>query len=202
LKLTLLVSNSTANGQAIVSFEGLRKSIAMTRPSPAGTSLTRRSALRLLALLCGSAVFPLLLGTAPAFAKDGDSGGGSGGSGSSGGGSGGSDDDSDSGSGDSSGSGKDSHDNDDDSGSGSSGRREGRSDHDRARDAQKRGDVLPYARVLPQALNAAPGDVVRVRLRERSRGWTYDFTILGLDGRYTDLSFDAKTARLLKRKGR
>lgn len=66
-----------------------------------------------------------------------------------------------------------------------------------------RGNVRPFGQLLKVIRRAAPGDVVRVKLRQRPRGpWIYDVTVLGADGRYVQLSLNASDGRIVSRKKR
>jgi uncharacterized membrane protein YkoI len=75
-----------------------------------------------------------------------------------------------------------------------------RSEQEDARIAGRKGLVLPYGQVLKKVRQIVPGDVVRVRLNRKTVNWTYDVTVLDTDGRYTLLSLNARTGRVLSRK--
>jgi uncharacterized membrane protein YkoI len=75
-----------------------------------------------------------------------------------------------------------------------------RSEQEDARIAGRKGLVLPYGQVLKKVRQIVPGDVVRVRLNRKTLNWTYDVTVLDTDGRYTLLSLNARTGRVLSRK--
>ncbi len=75
------------------------------------------------------------------------------------------------------------------------------SDQEDAWDAKRRGLVMPYGLVLKKVKQASPGDVVKVRLLKRVTGyWTYEVTVLDARGHYTQLSLNAKTGAVLKKK--
>ncbi len=75
------------------------------------------------------------------------------------------------------------------------------SDQEDAWDAKRRGLVMPYGQVLKRVKQASPGDVVKVRLLKRVTGsWTYEVTVLDTRGRYTQLSLNAQTGAVLKKK--
>lgn len=77
------------------------------------------------------------------------------------------------------------------------------SDQTRARDAGARGIVRPYGWILKKVRKAAPGDVVRVSLKQRQGDlWTYEVTVLSDSGRYVQLSLNAATGAILSRKNR
>jgi uncharacterized membrane protein YkoI len=84
-----------------------------------------------------------------------------------------------------------------------SGTSNSRSEQDDAWDANRRGLVLPYGKVLKKVKQAAPGDVVKVRLLKPFIGqWTYEVTVLDTRGRYTKLSLNAKTGSVIKKQVR
>jgi hypothetical protein len=73
-----------------------------------------------------------------------------------------------------------------------------RSEQDRAQDAERRGLVAPYATVAASVLKDAPGDIVSVRLYERSKDrWIYELAVLSSAGRYSDIVLDARTVRII-----
>lgn len=67
-----------------------------------------------------------------------------------------------------------------------------------ARLAFAAGRIRPLAEILGVARGAVPGRVLGVELHQGFLGgWTYRVTMLGRDGRYSDLSIDAERADLL-----
>ncbi len=79
----------------------------------------------------------------------------------------------------------------------------GGNDQISARMELARGNVRPFSQMLKVIRRAAPGDVVRVKLRQRLRGaWIYDVTVLGPDGHYVQLSLNAADGRIISRKKR
>lgn len=78
----------------------------------------------------------------------------------------------------------------------------GRTDQDRAYDAERRGIVLPYGRVLKKVKQAVPGDIVRVRLEQNKSLWTYEVTVLDGEGRYIQLSLNARTGSVISKRRR
>jgi hypothetical protein len=76
-------------------------------------------------------------------------------------------------------------------------------EQDRAREALRRGWVLPLGNVLANVRKSVPGDVLDVRLKHESDGeWVYALMVLTPDGRYRDVAVDAKSCRILWIKGR
>jgi hypothetical protein len=122
------------------------------------------------------AALMLALHTHGVLAKDGESGGGSGDNS----GSGGSDDDGD----------DDDEADDDGSSSGGSGHSK---DHDRARDAVRRGKAVSL-KALKQHLAANyPGKVLKIELKKRSGDLIYKVRILDTKGRLNTLRLDARS---------
>lgn len=64
----------------------------------------------------------------------------------------------------------------------------------RARDGVSRGDLVPLDRLLDQARRDHPGEVLEVELDDGE----YEIEILRVDGRVVELTFDARTGRLLE----
>ncbi|WP_182466731.1 PepSY domain-containing protein [Sphingomonas gilva] len=73
-------------------------------------------------------------------------------------------------------------------------------DHDLARQAVLRGEVLPLARILSIAQRAAPGDVIEVELESKNGQLFYEVELLTRSGVIRKLSLDARTGALLRRR--
>jgi uncharacterized membrane protein YkoI len=71
-------------------------------------------------------------------------------------------------------------------------------DHDAARAALARGEVLPLTKILAIAEQRAPGEVIEVELEEDNGKLKYDLKILARNGRVLELELDAKTGATLK----
>lgn len=79
---------------------------------------------------------------------------------------------------------------------------DGKHDHDRARRALERGEVLPLDRILAAVRARVPGEVVGVEL-ERERGaWVYEVRVIDPSGRRLEVHVDAAKAVILKIKGK
>jgi uncharacterized membrane protein YkoI len=76
-----------------------------------------------------------------------------------------------------------------------------KSDHDRAREALKRGEVLPLRDIVARAEAAFPGRLLEVELEDEDGDIVYDIELLSPDGRLIELLYDARTGTLLKAKG-
>lgn len=71
-------------------------------------------------------------------------------------------------------------------------------DHEVARAALARGEVLPLTRILAIAAQRAPGEVIEVELEEDGGRLKYDLKILTKSGRVLELELDARTGATLK----
>jgi uncharacterized membrane protein YkoI len=71
-------------------------------------------------------------------------------------------------------------------------------DHEAARAALARGQVLPLTRILAIAEQKAPGDVLKVELEDDDGRLVYEVKILGRNGRVRELDLDARTGAVLK----
>jgi uncharacterized membrane protein YkoI len=74
----------------------------------------------------------------------------------------------------------------------------GQSEHDAVRDALRRGDVLPLAKVLAIAVQRVPGDVIKVELEQEKRVLVYEIKVLTQSGRVREVEIDARTGVVLK----
>ena len=81
---------------------------------------------------------------------------------------------------------------------GTSARERHRHDHDFARGALQRGEVLPINRLLSIAAQYLPGDVVEVRLEPRRGGdLRYEIRVLTPSGKIRELLLDARTGEYI-----
>jgi uncharacterized membrane protein YkoI len=71
-------------------------------------------------------------------------------------------------------------------------------DHEAARLALARHEVLPLTKILAIAEQRAPGEVLKVELEEDDGRMKYDLKILARNGRVLELELDAKTGATLK----
>jgi uncharacterized membrane protein YkoI len=71
-------------------------------------------------------------------------------------------------------------------------------DQDLAREALKRGEVLPIARILELVAQHQPGDVIEVQLDERRGRLEYEIRILTPQGRVRELVLDARTGAFVR----
>jgi hypothetical protein len=153
----------------------------------------------MLALLCAAAL--LTFDSGLAIAKDGGSegegGGGSddndSGGGDSGGDSGGHSGDSGDSGNDNSGSGSD-DDSDESGGSGNQGRSD--NDHDDAREAVRKGEVIPLSKALEILKSRQAGRVIEVKLLSKNSTYNYRFKVVMQGGTVKTINMDAKTGRI------
>lgn len=73
-------------------------------------------------------------------------------------------------------------------------------DHEQARDALRRGDVLPLLRILPIVQKRFPGDIIKIKLDEDNDTGhiEYDVKVLTASGRVIEVEVDAKTGQILE----
>lgn len=75
-------------------------------------------------------------------------------------------------------------------------------DADRARAAVQSGEILPLTRILEAVSAQYTGDVIGVKLDRDDGVWQYEVKLLLASGSVAKLEYDARTATLLKAKGR
>ncbi|MCP5150301.1 MAG: PepSY domain-containing protein [Ectothiorhodospiraceae bacterium] len=71
-------------------------------------------------------------------------------------------------------------------------------DHDVAREALARGELLPLAAVLATVASRFPGDVVKTELEREHGRWLYEIKLITLDGRLVEVEVDARTAAIVE----
>lgn len=78
----------------------------------------------------------------------------------------------------------------------------GEHDHERARHALARGEVLPIAEILARVAAAIPGEVVEVEFERAgphgADAWRYELKIITPEGRLREVQVDAATGRILE----
>lgn len=73
-----------------------------------------------------------------------------------------------------------------------------RHDQDRARDALRRGEALPLARILDITGRAVPGDVIKVELETKRGKLIYELKVLDASGHVKEIKLDAYNGAVLK----
>ncbi len=71
-------------------------------------------------------------------------------------------------------------------------------DHERAREALERGEVLPLAEILERVQGQMPGEVIETELDREHRHWIYELKLIDADGRIVELEVDATDGRILR----
>jgi uncharacterized membrane protein YkoI len=71
-------------------------------------------------------------------------------------------------------------------------------DHEVARDAVERGELLPLSKILQLAEQKYPGRVLEVDLDREKGRFLYELEILLEDGRVIELTYDGQTGELLE----
>jgi uncharacterized membrane protein YkoI len=76
------------------------------------------------------------------------------------------------------------------------------SDQDRAREAVKKGQIVPLASILKTVQKSVPGDVLKIGLsQDVVGGWNYSITVLTPQGYYRDVNVDAGRNQITQIKG-
>ena len=70
-------------------------------------------------------------------------------------------------------------------------------DHERARAALQRGEVLPLAEILARVQAELAGEVIATELEREHRRWVYELKLIDPVGRIVELEVDAADGRIL-----
>lgn len=71
-------------------------------------------------------------------------------------------------------------------------------DHERARRALERGEVMPLSEVLAALEPRIDGEIVSTEFEREDGAWVYEIKYIDRGGRLVELYVDARTARVLK----
>lgn len=71
------------------------------------------------------------------------------------------------------------------------------SDHDRARQLQQAGDILPLEKILENAQATHPGRIIEVELEKEHGRYIYEIESVDESGHVREMKFDARTGALL-----
>lgn len=77
---------------------------------------------------------------------------------------------------------------------------DGQSDHDRAREALRAGEVLPLTTILQRVAREQPGEVLKVELEREHGRWIYELKLIQHSGALVKLKVDARDGSVLKQK--
>ena len=72
------------------------------------------------------------------------------------------------------------------------------SEHEIAREALRRGEILPLTRILPIVQQRVAGDVIKIKLDDDDKRIEYEVKVLTPNGRVIEVELDARTGRILK----
>jgi len=71
-------------------------------------------------------------------------------------------------------------------------------DHERARAALERGEILPLLAILQRATGYQPGEVIEVELERDDGRWLYEVKLLTPAGVLMEMELDAATGALIE----
>jgi uncharacterized membrane protein YkoI len=71
-------------------------------------------------------------------------------------------------------------------------------DHERARAALERGELLPLAVLLERLAPVIDGDIIELELDREDRRWVYEISYIDGQGRLIELEVDAADGTVLK----
>jgi uncharacterized membrane protein YkoI len=71
-------------------------------------------------------------------------------------------------------------------------------DHEIARSAVERGELLPLTKILAAAEREYPGRVLEVELEREDGRYLYEIEVLTKNGRVVELTYDGRTGELLE----
>jgi uncharacterized membrane protein YkoI len=74
-------------------------------------------------------------------------------------------------------------------------------DEDRARAAVQRGEILPLEQVLAALKSGVTGEISRVELEKEHGIWVYEIKVISPRGQMMEVHIDAKTGKLIEKKG-
>lgn len=72
-------------------------------------------------------------------------------------------------------------------------------DHDRAREALARGEIMPLSRILAVVEREVGGRVIEIDFDRDDGRYVYDIEVVSSDGRLVELKIDAATGAVLER---
>ena len=67
--------------------------------------------------------------------------------------------------------------------------------------ARERGEILPLNQVIATVNAGVSGEIARVELEKEGGVWIYEFKIISPNGRMVEVTVDAKTGKLIGKRG-
>ena len=74
-------------------------------------------------------------------------------------------------------------------------------DEDRARGALEKGEVLPLEQLMAGVRDRVHGEISGIELEKESGIWVYEFKVISPHGQVMEVRVDAKTGKLIGKKG-
>lgn len=72
-------------------------------------------------------------------------------------------------------------------------------EHEAARQALARGEILPLVQILAIVAKETPGDILAIELEYRRSRPVYEVRVLGPDGRVREIFLDARNGAVIRR---
>lgn len=76
------------------------------------------------------------------------------------------------------------------------------SDHEKAREALLRGEIMPLAQLLAKLEQDYPGQIIEVELEEKKQLFVYEIIVAQTNGKILKLYYNARNGELLKAKSK
>jgi uncharacterized membrane protein YkoI len=73
-----------------------------------------------------------------------------------------------------------------------------RREHEAAREALARGEIMPLARILAIVAKVAPGDILAIELEYRRSRPVYEVRVLDAGGRVREIDIDARDGAVIR----
>ncbi|SFK81622.1 Peptidase propeptide and YPEB domain-containing protein [Methylocapsa palsarum] len=70
-------------------------------------------------------------------------------------------------------------------------------DHERARAARERGEVMALEEIMPVVRERFPGDLAQIEFERDNGAWIYEFKLINFEGRLIEVKVNAKTGAVL-----
>jgi uncharacterized membrane protein YkoI len=70
-------------------------------------------------------------------------------------------------------------------------------DHDRARGARERGEIMALEEIMPAVHERFPGDLAQIEFERDNGYWIYEFKLIDSTGRLVEVKVNAKTGAVI-----